>query len=72
MLARGIEAVVQCGKTLAGLLDMPTVRRGDSLDGFAAAAALRSLPPSIELESRRAAAAAALARASRRCAAHRR
>ena len=44
MLARGVEAVVQCGETLAGLLDGPTVRRGDSLDGFAAAAALRSLP----------------------------
>jgi Flp pilus assembly protein TadD len=44
MLARGVEAVVQCGETLAALLDGPTIRRGDPLDGFAAAAALRSLP----------------------------
>jgi hypothetical protein len=44
MLARGVDAVVQCGDTLVMLLDMPTARRGDSLDGFAAAAALRSLP----------------------------
>ena len=44
MLARGVEAVVQCGETLAAWLDGPTVRRGESLAGFAAAAALRSLP----------------------------
>jgi len=44
MLARGVEAVVQCGATLADWLDGPTVRRGDSLDGFTAAAPLRSLP----------------------------
>ena len=44
MLARGVEAVVQCGATLAEWLDGPTVRRGDSLDGFTAAAPLRSLP----------------------------
>lgn len=44
MLARGVDAVVQCGKTLAALLDGPTARRGDPLDGFAAAAPLRSLP----------------------------
>jgi len=44
MLARGVEAVVQCGATLADWLDGPTVRRGDSLDGFSAAAPLRSLP----------------------------
>jgi tetratricopeptide (TPR) repeat protein len=44
MLARGVDAVVQCGQTLADWLDGPTARRGDSLEGFAAAAALRSLP----------------------------
>ena len=44
MLARGIDAVVQCGALLAGWLAGPTARRGDPLDGFAAAAPLRSLP----------------------------
>jgi tetratricopeptide (TPR) repeat protein len=44
MLARGIDAVVQCTPGLAEWLDMPTIRRGDSLDDFAAAAPLRSLP----------------------------
>jgi tetratricopeptide (TPR) repeat protein len=44
MLARGVEAVVQCGATLADWLDGPTIRRGDSLDSFSAAAPLRSLP----------------------------
>ncbi|MFN4015892.1 MAG: tetratricopeptide repeat protein [Reyranella sp.] len=44
MLARGVEAVVQCSATLAHWIDGPTARRGDTLDGFAAAAPLRSLP----------------------------
>ena len=44
MLARGVEAVVQCSATLADWLDGPTVRRGEPLDGFVAAAPLRSLP----------------------------
>lgn len=44
MLARGVDAVVQCPARLASWLDGPTVRRGDPLDGFAAAAPLRSLP----------------------------
>jgi tetratricopeptide (TPR) repeat protein len=44
MLARGVEAVVQCADKLANWLDMPTVRRGEPIDGFAAAAPLRSLP----------------------------
>lgn len=44
MLARGVEATVQCAERLANVLDLPTVRRGDPLDGFAAAAPLRSLP----------------------------
>ena len=44
MLARGVEAVVQCAPQLAQWLDMPTIRRGDSVDGFAAATPLRSLP----------------------------
>lgn len=44
MLARGVEAVVQCSVTIADWIDGPTVRRGEPLDGFAAAAPLRSLP----------------------------
>lgn len=44
MLARGVEATVQCSETLAGWFDGPTVRRGEPLDGFVAAAPLRSLP----------------------------
>lgn len=44
MLARGVEAVVQCSATLADWLEGPTVRRGEPLDGFVAAAPLRSLP----------------------------
>ena len=44
MLARGVEAVVQCGETLAGCLDGPTIRRGEPLDAFTAATPLRSLP----------------------------
>jgi tetratricopeptide (TPR) repeat protein len=44
MLARGVEAVVQCGETLAGWLAGPTIRRGESLAGFSAAVPLRSLP----------------------------
>lgn len=44
MLARGIDAVVQCPANLAGRLVGPTIRRGEPLDGFAAAAPLRSLP----------------------------
>ena len=44
MLARGVDAIVQCPPMLADRLDMPTIRRGAPLDGFAAAAPLRSLP----------------------------
>ena len=44
MLARGVDAVVQCVPKLAGSLSMPTIDRGAALDGFAAAAPLRSLP----------------------------
>jgi tetratricopeptide (TPR) repeat protein len=44
MLARGIDAVVQCAPGLVEWLDMPTNRRGEPLDGFAAAVPLRSLP----------------------------
>ena len=44
MLSRGIDAVVECSVRLADWLDLPTVRRGDPLQGFAAAAPLRSLP----------------------------
>ena len=44
MLARGVDAVVQCDEGLAVWLAGPTIRRGEPLSGFAAAAALRSLP----------------------------
>jgi tetratricopeptide (TPR) repeat protein len=48
MLARGadavVDAVVQCSAQVGEWLDAPTVRRGDPLDGFVAAAPLRSLP----------------------------
>ena len=44
MLARGVDAVVQCAPKLAKWLTMPTIERGAALDGFAAAAPLRSLP----------------------------
>jgi tetratricopeptide (TPR) repeat protein len=44
MLARGVDAVVQCPDKIARWLDMPTIRRGEPLDDVAAAAPLRSLP----------------------------
>jgi tetratricopeptide (TPR) repeat protein len=44
MLARGVDAVVQCTDRTAGALGLPTVRRGEDLKEFAAAAPLRSLP----------------------------
>jgi tetratricopeptide (TPR) repeat protein len=44
MLARGVEATVQCSPKLAQWLGGPTIGRGEPLDGFAAAAPLRSLP----------------------------
>jgi tetratricopeptide (TPR) repeat protein len=44
MLARGIDATVQCSTKLAAWLDVPTIRRGEPLHDFAAAAPLRSLP----------------------------
>jgi tetratricopeptide (TPR) repeat protein len=44
MLARGVDAVIQCTPRLATWLAMPTIERGAALDGFAAAAPLRSLP----------------------------
>jgi tetratricopeptide (TPR) repeat protein len=44
MLARGVDAVIQCTSTLAIWLGMPTIERGAALDGFVAAAPLRSLP----------------------------
>ena len=50
MLARlpGLDAAIQCSAKVAGWLDLPTVRRGDPLDGFDAAIALRSLPRVLE------------------------
>ena len=44
MLARGVDAVVQCAAELADWLGMPTIRREAPIEGFAAAAPLRSLP----------------------------
>ena len=44
MLARGVEATVQCSAKLAGWLDAPTIGRGEVLQDFATAAPLRSLP----------------------------
>jgi len=44
MLARGVDATIQCSARIAAWLEAPTTRRGDSLHGFAAAAPLRSLP----------------------------
>jgi tetratricopeptide (TPR) repeat protein len=46
MLARlpGIDATIQCSAKVAGWLDLPSIRRGDPLAGFAAAIPLRSLP----------------------------
>jgi len=44
MLARGVEATVQCSPKLADLLDVPTIGRGEPLHDFAVAAPLRSLP----------------------------
>jgi tetratricopeptide (TPR) repeat protein len=44
MLARGVDATLQCPAALADWIDGPAVRRGDLLAGFAAAAPLRSLP----------------------------
>ena len=44
MLARGVDAIIQCAPRLAKWLAMPTIERGAALDGFVAAAPLRSLP----------------------------
>src|SRR5262249_48347580 len=44
LLARGVEATVQCSAQLAGEIDGPTIRRGDPINDFEAAAPLRSLP----------------------------
>ncbi|TAJ39307.1 MAG: tetratricopeptide repeat protein [Reyranella sp.] len=44
MLARGVDAVVQCAAWVAELVETPTIRRAAPLEGFAAAAPLRSLP----------------------------
>ncbi len=43
-LDRGMEAVVECSAGIADFLGLPTIRRGAALDGFVAAAPLRSLP----------------------------
>ena len=50
MLARlpQMDFAVQCSFKVAGWLDLPTVRRGDPLDGFAAAIPLRSLPKVLD------------------------
>ena len=51
MLARGVEAMVQCAPRLAKWLTLPTIDRGATLDGFAAAAPLRSLPHPLGLDA---------------------
>jgi tetratricopeptide (TPR) repeat protein len=43
-LDAGVQAVVQCAPILAPHLGLPTIGRGQSLEGFAAALPLRSLP----------------------------
>jgi tetratricopeptide (TPR) repeat protein len=43
-LERGVDPVVECSAMIAGFLAMPAIQRGAALDGFAAAAPLRSLP----------------------------
>jgi tetratricopeptide (TPR) repeat protein len=50
MLARlpGIDFAIQCSFKVAGWLDLPTIRRGDPIDGFAAAIPLRSLPKVLD------------------------
>ncbi len=50
MLARlpAMDFAIQCSFKVAGWLDLPTVRRGDPLDGFAAAIPLRSLPKVLD------------------------
>jgi hypothetical protein len=52
MLARGVEATVQCSPRLAHCLDGPTIARGEPLHDFAAAAPLRSLPHLLHWEPR--------------------
>ncbi|MDI1284643.1 MAG: tetratricopeptide repeat protein [Reyranella sp.] len=42
--ARGVDAVIQCAGSVAALIDAPTIDRNAPLEGFAAAAPLRSLP----------------------------
>ena len=44
LLARGVDAVVQCAARIAPWIGLPTIARGEALDGFAAAAPLRGLP----------------------------
>jgi tetratricopeptide (TPR) repeat protein len=44
MLARGVEATIQCSPRLARWLEVPTIGRGEPLHDFAVAAPLRSLP----------------------------
>lgn len=44
MLARGVDAVVQCAPQLAAWLPSPTIGRDQALEGFSAAVPLRSLP----------------------------
>lgn len=44
MLARGVDATVECDERVAAFVRAPTMRRGASLEGFVAAAPLRSLP----------------------------
>ena len=49
MLARlpGMDVTIQCSAKVAGWLDLPSIRRGESLHGFVAAIPLRSLPRAL-------------------------
>lgn len=44
MLARGVEGVIQCSSKTIDFFEGPTIRRGEALENFQAAAPLRSLP----------------------------
>ncbi len=52
MLARGVEAVVQCAPRLAEWLDMPTIRRGESARRLRGGSAVAQPAASSRLDAR--------------------
>ena len=52
MLARGVDAVVQCAPRLAELLDRPTIDRGAALDGLCRSSAAAQPAASAGLDAR--------------------